>query len=119
MAIRRIKHEELKETTRQIQCYYCTATAVSRDIFNRAECPTHLEQRKLTADKAWLLREGIVTEEMTTPERMKAMAVYRIRISREPPPDPLEWARRILRRFEDGEYILPIQERMAKEALGL
>ena len=73
----------------------------------------------LASCRTWLNREGITTEGMTTGERMRAMAAFRMKISHEPTHDPLDWARILLARFADGEFILPIQERMAKEALGV
>lgn len=77
------------------------------------------EAEHLESCRQWLINEGIVTPGMTTAERMKALAAYRKRIAATCKPDPLEWARRIIRRFEDGENISRFQERMAKEALGI
>lgn len=95
-------------------------------VTTRENGPIHRHRDKakddadlLAESRAWLIREGITQPEMTESERRKAMAAYRQRIAHEAPPDPLDWARRIMMRMEDGEYILPIQERMAKSALGI
>ena len=106
-----------------IRGYRCSCGYQVRHADN-AKPFIHRDKAKDDADhlaecKAWLLREGITKPEMTEAERMRAMAAYRKRIAHEPPPDPLDWARSIMMRMEDGEYILPIQERMAKGALGI
>ena len=67
----------------------------------------------------WLETQRITTPDMTKGERMKATAKYRQTVSNLPKPDPLDWARLIMSRMADGDFILPIQERMAKEALGV
>jgi hypothetical protein len=67
--------------------------------------------------KKWLADNGIVNYETTGSARMKILADYRARIAKESPPDPLDWARRILMRHADGEAISPLQQRMAEEAL--
>lgn len=74
----------------------------------------HLQECRL-----WLLSKGIVNQGMTQAERQMAMAAYRNKIKKDQVPDPLDWARSILLRLEDGEFILPIQEHMAKSALGI
>ena len=97
----------------------CTSIASQKTKANVISCTYHAAQAHKEEVDAWLLGEGVVTEGMTKGERMKAMAAYRKRIRVEDKPDPLDWARRILQRTEDGDFILPIQERMAKQALGV
>ena len=95
-----------------------------RTTESRGKPHIHRDKVKDEADhlegcRQWLLNNCVTTHGMSESERMKVMAAYRERIKREAVPDSLEWAKTILRRFEDGEHILPIQERMAKQALGI
>lgn len=84
----------------------------------------HRDKDKDNADlledcRTWLTKECITSPGMAEPERQKAMAAYRKKVAHEPPPDPLDWARRLMIRHEDGEYISPLQQRMAQDALGM
>jgi hypothetical protein len=53
----------------------------------------------------WLLDRGIVSSEMSKPERMKSMAKYRDRIGREPKRPGRQWADDILSREGEGESL--------------
>lgn len=65
---------------------------------------------------AWLIRQGIVTEDMTSEERKQAIHDYRKSILKKPrkvETDPRAWAREVLERDSPGFY----EETLAKEAL--
>ena len=79
---------------------------------------------KIAADKKahldaldWLTDKGIIHPKMTTGERMKALAEYRKFLTRSHKPDPLDWARGIIKASEAGTYKFHHGYKMACEAL--
>lgn len=65
----------------------------------------------------WLTNKGIIHPKMTTGERMKALAEYRKKLIHSPKPDPLDWARSIIKDYEAGTYKFTYGYKMACEAL--
>jgi hypothetical protein len=87
-------------------------------VIHRPAVPVEKRDEKISdaqshAD-AWLVRQGIVTEDMTAEERKQAVTEYRKSIMKKPKAPPSRaWAREILER-ENVDYL---QEKFAVEAL--
>jgi len=89
----------------------------NRSMTTRYNCIPKLKIPSKTTNSSEPAKTSNQDVIMSKGERMKATAKYRQTISNLPKPDPLDWARLIMSRMADGDFILPIQERMAKEAL--
>lgn len=80
-------------------------------------------EREFQAECArWLLHNRVITAQMSKPEKMKAMAVYRARLLKARPiaeTEPRAWAYEILSKIADGEIVSPVQEQMAREVTGI
>lgn len=68
------------------------------------------------ANRQWLIDRGIIMPEMTTPQRMKAMAAYRKRLAASKAPPSRQWAETLLRRALD-EPIPGLCVKLAEAAL--
>lgn len=73
----------------------------------------------LREGQIWLMNQGITNKEMTADQWQAATRAYRKQISRAPREPSNQWAKNLLQKFEDGEMISKLQERMAKSALGI
>lgn len=95
----------------------CQGDAITRTPGGRPLCRKCDEAAHLAECRKWLADNGIVKFEMTTGERMAALARYRKSLKKAPKPSGLDWARKILQRMEDGENVPVYSQRLAQDAL--
>ena len=94
----------------------CPEHAITRDVDDAMLCRRHYEELCDAKDRAELKRLDLVTNEEKMLYCRKMVYELTNHFTAEPNTD---WAKRIIKRMEDGENISRLQERMAKQALGI
>lgn len=69
--------------------------------------------------RAWLLAQGLVQRGERPSEVMRRLAEWRATLPRLARPEPRQWARDLVARYQAGERLQRMQVTLAHEALGL
>lgn len=97
---------ECENEIRGYKCSSCgyvipkSSMPVDAETIRRKE---EIERKALEEAREWLTKRGIINPGMTKGEKMKALAGYRTKCATSKP-DYREWAKEIVRDYEEGNY---------------